>query len=88
MQRISVYIPVDTKKRISITAKAKNQEESEVIRRALDEGLKKIHPIATSAKALLELAKLAEQLPDQPGKPKNLSQDHDFYAWGGQQKDE
>lgn len=87
MQRISVYIPDDTKKKISITAKAKNQGESEVIRQALSAGLKKIHPASASAKALLELSKMAEQLPDQPGKPKDLSSKHDYYAWGGK-KDE
>lgn len=88
MQRISVYIPDDTKKRISITAKAKNQEESEIIRQALNEGLKKIHPISTSAKALLELSKMAEKLPSQPDAPRDVSQNLDYYAWGGEKVSE
>lgn len=87
MQRMSVYIPDDTKKRISIAAKAKNKDESEIIRQALGEGLKIIHPVSTSGKALLKLSKMAEQLPDQPGKPKDLSKNHNYYAWGGK-KDE
>lgn len=87
MQRISVYIPDDTKNRIGITAKAKNKDESEIIRQALSEGLKIIHPVSASGKALLELSEMADQLPDQPGKPKALSQNHDYYAWGGR-KDE
>ncbi len=88
MQRISVYIPEDTKKRISITAKAKNQEESEIIRQALRVGLNKIYPVATSAQALLELSKMAEKIPSTPDAPKDLSENLDYYAWGGEKTSE
>lgn len=88
MQRISVYIPDDTKKRITITAKAKSKEESEIIRQALSEGLKIIHPVSTSAKSLLELAKMAEQLPSKPNAPKDISTNLDYYAWGEPKKHE
>lgn len=86
MQRISVYIPEETKMRIRLTAKAESKAESEVVRAALKEGLKKIHPVSRSANALLELSRLAEQLPSQPGKPKDVSKNHDYYAWGGKKR--
>lgn len=86
MQRISVHIPKDTRRKISITAKAKNKGESEIIRQALNEGLKVIRPESTSAKALLDLSKLAEQLPSKPNAPKDVSENLDYYAWGGPKK--
>lgn len=88
MQRISVHIPDDTKKRISIVAKSKSKDESEIIREALHEGLKIIHPESNSAKALLKLAKMAEQLPNKPNSPKDVSENLDYYAWGGPKKNE
>ena len=38
--------------------------------------LKVTRIVSNSAKALLELAKMAEQLPDQPGEPKDISGNH------------
>ena len=88
MQRISVYIHEDTKKRIGLTAKAKNKDESEIIRQALSEGLRIIHPTSTSAKALLELAKMGERLPSKPKAPRDISVNLDHYAWGELKKNE
>ncbi len=82
MQRISVHISDETKQRIDLAAKAKRQLESELIREALDAGLNVIYPKSSSAKALIELAKLAEQLPSEPGEPTDVSENHDYYAWG------
>ncbi len=84
MQKISVHIPDEMKLWIALAAKANSQDESEVIREAIDEGLKIIYPKGRSAQALLELAKLAEQLPSEPGVPKDLSTNHDYYTWGGE----
>lgn len=86
MQRISVYIPEDTRKRINIVAKAKSKAESEVIRDALEEGLERIHPKSASAQALLDFAKMAEEIPTLPGTPTDVSTNHNYYAWGGQKK--
>lgn len=87
MQRISVYIPDDTKKRISLVARAKSKFESEIIRDALDEGLKLIQPKAGSAQALLDLAKMAEQVPTRGKVPKDASINHDYYLWGGEKRE-
>lgn len=87
MQRISVHISDETKQRISVAAKAKRKVESELIREVIDAGLNVVYPRFNSAKNLLRLSKLAEQLPDQPGKPKDLSINHDYYAWGGKKNE-
>lgn len=86
MQRISVHVSDDTKQRIDLVAKAKRKVESELIREAIDAGLNVIHPRVSSAKALLELAKLAEKLPSEPDTPKDVSENHDYYAWGGKKR--
>ncbi|OGE64428.1 hypothetical protein A3I48_00450 [Candidatus Daviesbacteria bacterium RIFCSPLOWO2_02_FULL_36_7] len=83
MQRISVYIPEETKRRINLAAKAKSKAESEIIRDALDEGLKKIYSPASSAQALLDLAKMAEKIPTKGKVPKDLIENLDYYTWGG-----
>ncbi len=86
MQRISVHISEETKQRINLATKAKQKTEAEVIREALDEGLKKIHPSGKSAQALLDLGELTKQIPAKPGTPTDISENHDFYAWGGEKK--
>lgn len=87
MQRISVYIPEDTRKRINLAAKAKRKVESEIIRDALEEGLEKIYPKSASAQALLDLAKMAEKIPTKGKVPKDASINHDYYLWGGDKRD-
>ena len=82
MQRISVHITDETKQRIDLAAKAKQKVEADLIREAIDEGLKKIYPPASSAQALLNLAKMAENLPSQPGEPIDISEDTAKYAFG------
>ena len=84
MQKISVHVPDETKLWIALAAKYKSQDESEVIREALGEGLKVVYPKGRSAQVLLDLAKQAESLSSEPGAPKDLSINHDYYAWGGE----
>lgn len=86
MQRISVYIPDDTRKRINIIAKAKVKPEAEIIREALDKGLKIVHPPSSSAQALLNFAKLAEQIPTKGKIPRDAIQNMDYYTWGGEKR--
>lgn len=86
MQRISVYIPEDTRKRINIVARAKSKAQSEVIRDALEEGLEKIHPKSASAQALLDFAKEARKIPTRGKLPKDLIQNLDYYTWGGEKR--
>jgi predicted DNA-binding protein len=84
MQRISVYIPEDTKKRINLVASSKSKAEAEVIREALDKGLKIIYPPSSSAQALLDLAKMAEKIPTKGKIPKDFIKNLDYYTWGGE----
>lgn len=87
MQRISVYIPEDTRKRINIIAKAKSKAESEIIRDALEEGLDKIHPKSASAQALVDFVKMIERIPTKGKVPKDASINHDYYLWGGEKRE-
>ena len=86
MQRISVHISDETKQRIDLVAKAKHMVEAELIREALDKGLKVIYPKSSSAQALLDLADMAKGLPSQPNESTDISENHDYYAWGGEKK--
>lgn len=88
MQRISVHITDETRQRIDLAVKAKNRLESELIREALDAGLDIISPKSNSAKALVNLARLAESLPSHPKEPTDISENLDYYAWGGKKKNE
>lgn len=87
MYRISVYIPEEIKKKINLAAKAKSRAESEIIRQALDEGLKKLYSPASSAQALLDLAKLAEKIPTKGKVPKDFIKNLDYYTWGGKKRE-
>lgn len=87
MQRISVYIPEETKQRINLAAKAKNKAESEIIRDALAEGLEIVHPASSSAQALLDFIKMVEKVPTEGKVPKDASINHDYYLWGGEKSE-
>lgn len=86
MQRISVFIPDDTRKRINILARAKSKHESEVVRDALEEGLEKLHPKSNSAQALVDLAKMAEKIPTKGKIPQDAVTNMDYYTWGGEKR--
>lgn len=88
MQRISVHISDETKQRLNIAVKAMNAVEAQVIRQALDIGLQVIYPKSKSAQGLLKLAKLAEKLPHKSDAPNDVSENLDYYAWGGAKKGE
>lgn len=87
MQRISVHIPDEIRRTISLTAKAKNKAESEIIREALDKGLKTIHPKSASAQALLDFADMAEKIPTKGKVPADFIKNLDYYTWGGEKRD-
>lgn len=86
MQRISVHIPTDLRRRIEIVARAKNKLESELIREALDKGLNIIYPKSSSAQALLDLAEMMEKIPTQGKVPKDAVKNMDYYLWGGEKR--
>lgn len=87
MQRISIHIPEETKKRIHLVAKAKTKSEAEIIRKALDEGLSRIAPQTASAQALLDFAKMAEKIPTIGKVPEDFVKNLDFYTWGGDKRE-
>lgn len=84
MQRISVHISDETKQKIDLAVKANNKLESELIREAIDAGLKVIYPHLSSVKSLLKLAKMAKGMPFTPKEPTNVSEDTAKYAFGGE----
>ena len=86
MQRISVYIQEDTRKRINLVARVKSKPEAEIIRDALDEGLDIVYPRSSSAQALLDLAKMAEKIPTKGKVPKDAVKNMDYYTWGGEKR--
>lgn len=83
MQRISVYIPEETKIRIVLLARSKGKSEAKIIRDALDEGLDQVHPKSASAQALLDFANEMEKIPTKGKIPKVLIENLDYYTWGG-----
>ena len=87
MQRISVHISDETKRRIDLAAKARNKVEAQLIREALDAGLNVIYPKSTSAQALLDFAKEAEKLPTKGKVPTDVVENMDYYTWGGKKNE-
>ena len=87
MQRISVYIPEDTRKRINIVAKTKLRPEAQIIREALEEGLSKIAPKRASAQALVDFAKMAEKIRTRGKVPTDFIKNLDYYTWGGEKRE-
>ncbi len=80
MQRTHIYLPEDLNREIDQTAKVKQVSKSEIIREALQRGLKAAHPQKShSAQALLRLAKMAKKIKGTG--PRDLSINHDFYTW-------
>ncbi len=88
MYRLHLYLSEELKNKLDIKARITGKSKAELAREALEVGLKKTQDIRSdSAKSLLNLAKMAEQLPFDPNDPKDLSVNHNYYAWGGE-KDE
>ena len=82
MQRVSVHISDESKQRISLAARSKKKVEAELIREAIDAGLDVIYPKLRSAKALVDLAKMAKGQPFHPHDPTDISEDSAKYAFG------
>lgn len=86
MQRTHIYLPEELNTEIEFTAKTQRKSKAEVIRAALEHGIKVIRPRrSNSAKVLLEIAKEAKKLNIKG--PKDLSINHDHYTWGGPKRD-
>ena len=86
MLRTHIYLPDQLNTEIEFTAKLKRKSKAEVIRAALEQGLKTIRPRrSSSTKALLEMVKEAKKFTGTG--PKDLSINHDYYTWGGPKRD-
>lgn len=86
MQRTHIYLPEELNREIDNAARTQKKSKSEVIREALEKGLKATRPQkSSSAKALLNMAEQAKQFPGTY--PSDLSTNHDYYTWGGPKRD-
>ena len=87
MLRINVYVPEDLNKKLDFTAKSRRKAKAEVIREALEHGLRAIQPKSGNAQVLLNLAKKAEVIPTKGKVPKDFSKNLDYYTWGGEKRE-
>lgn len=62
MQRTHIYLPNELNTELELTARLNHKSKAEVVREALQEGLKTLRPQkSSSAKALLEMVKEAKK---------------------------
>ena len=87
MLRINIYIPEDLNQQLDFTAKYMRKVKAEVVREALEAGLRKIQPKSNSAQALLDLAKKAKKIPTKGNVPKDFIKNLDYYTWGGKKRE-
>lgn len=86
MQRTHIYLPEELNIEIEFTAKTQRKSKAEIIRTALEHGLKAIRPRSfSSTEALLKMAREAKKFAGSG--PKDLSTNHDHYTWGGPKRD-
>lgn len=82
MYRMHIYLPDELKSQIAVAAMVTGEPKAAVVRKALQNGLKAYHSYRSSSAA--HLLNLADQARSTPGKgPRDLSVNHDYYAWGG-----
>ncbi len=85
MYRLHIHLPDEFKSQIAVAAMVTGEPKAEVVRRALQNGLKTLHLHRSSSAA--HLLKLSDQAGSTPGKgPRDLSVNHDYYAWGGKKR--
>lgn len=85
MYRMHIHLPDELKSQIAVAAMVTGEAKAEVVRKALQHGLKAYQPDRSSSAA--NLLKLADQARSTPGKgPRDLSVNHDYYAWGGRKR--
>lgn len=85
MYRMHILLPDELKSQIAVAAMAAGERKAEVVRKALQQGLKAYQPSRSLSAA--HLLTLADQARSTPGKgPRDLSVNHDYYAWGGSKR--
>lgn len=87
MLRMNIYIPEDLNQKLAFTAKYQRKAKAQVVREALQAGLKVIQPKSSTAQALLNLAKMAEEIPTKGDIPKDFVKNLDYYTWGGSKRE-
>lgn len=86
MYRTHIYLPEKLKNDINTAAKTQRKSKAEVIREALEQGLKVTVPQkSNSAQGLLDLANAAKKFNSKG--PRDLAINHDHYTWGGPKRD-
>ncbi len=82
MYRMHILLPDELKSQIAVAAMAAGEPKAAVVRKALQRGLEAYRPSRSSSAA--HLLKLADEARSTLGKgPRDLSVNHDYYAWGG-----
>lgn len=85
MYRMHIHLPDELKSQIAVAAMEAGEPKAEVVRKALQHGLKAYQSSRSSSAA--NLLKLADQASTTPGRgPRDLSINHDYYAWGGRKR--
>ncbi len=85
MLRTYLYIPDELEKKINYTAKQQKKSKAAVVRYALEAGFESIEKQKPGgAEVLLQLAEIAKKY--QIRGPKDLSENHDYYLWGGKKR--
>lgn len=80
MLKTYLYIPDDLNEKINRAAKAQNQSKAEIIRKALENGIKAPkEPKAGGAQTLLKLAEIGKKYKLKG--PRDLSKNMDKYLW-------
>lgn len=87
MLRVNIYISEDLNAKLDMASHARRQVKAELVREALEAGLKTIQPKSDSAQALVNLAKSSERVPTQGKLPKDFIKNLDFYTWGGEKRE-
>lgn len=87
MKRIQFYLPEALTEQIDLIARMEKKSKAEVMRIALEAGIKVLQRKQThSAKALLDMAMRARELLKDDKLPRDLSINHDNYTWGGKRR--
>lgn len=85
MLRTHIYLPEDLNAEIENAAREVHKSKAEVIREALEHGIKVVKPKrSASAKALLTMAQEAKKFTGKA--PPDLAFNHNYYTWGGEKK--
>lgn len=83
----TVYLDRETKRKVDLLALTMKKPKAAIVREALGEGLKVYNPPHNnSAQALLELAEEVRELLKGEKLPSDLSENHDYYTWGGEKR--